>query len=125
MTTLTAAIATRYNVAESAIIEVREWANVFLAVIKGVGARFVSKKLAPSAKPITVEWQVGDTLGKAEYKEERAHFGGKPCYAVYKQLVKKIVGQAPRITWELVQNVAADKFLASLPGFPAGTKFVY
>lgn len=125
MTALTAAIATRYNVAEAAIIEVREWANVFLAVIKGVGARFVSKKLAPSAKPVAVEWQVEGTLGKAEYKEEYAHFGGKPCYAVYKQLVKKVIGQAPRITWELVRNVDANEFLAKLSSFPAGTKFVY
>lgn len=53
MTTLTAAIAQKYNVAESAVTEIREWANVFFAVIQGVGGRFVSKKLAPkAAKPV-------------------------------------------------------------------------
>ncbi len=126
MTTLTANIAAKYNVAESAITEIREWANVFFAVIKGIGGRFVSKKMAPKPELLkSAEWQVGETLCKAEYKCERAHFNGKPCYATYQQVVKKIVGQAPRITWELVRNVAAEEFIAQIANFPADTKFVY
>jgi hypothetical protein len=39
------AIAQHLNVAESAIIRVEEWANVLFAVVKGIGARFVSKKV--------------------------------------------------------------------------------
>jgi hypothetical protein len=125
MTTLTANIAAKYNVAEAAITEIREWAHVYFAVIKGIGARFVSKKLAPKTKSlVSAEWQVGETLCKAEYKCEYAFFGGKPCFATYKQVTKKIVGQAPRITWELVQNVAADEFLAQVANFPSG-KFIY
>lgn len=40
-----AAIANHLNVAESAIVRVEEWATVLFAVVKGIGARFVSKKI--------------------------------------------------------------------------------
>lgn len=43
--TNTAAIATKLNVIESAIVRVEEWANVLFVVVKGLGARFVSKKV--------------------------------------------------------------------------------
>jgi hypothetical protein len=43
--TTTANIAAKFNVLESAIVRVEEWANVMFAVIKGIGSRFVSKKL--------------------------------------------------------------------------------
>ncbi len=49
MTTATA-IAQNLNVAESAILRVEEWANVFFAVVKGLGARFVSKKATAMVK---------------------------------------------------------------------------
>lgn len=39
------AIAQHLNVAESAIVRVEMWANVVFAVVKGLGARFVSKKV--------------------------------------------------------------------------------
>ncbi len=43
--TNTAAIATKLNVLESAIVRVETWANVLFVVVKGLGARFVSKKV--------------------------------------------------------------------------------
>lgn len=39
------AIAQHLNVAEAAIIEVQEWARVLWVRIRGIGARFVSKKV--------------------------------------------------------------------------------
>jgi len=41
----TAAIANHLNVAESAITEVQEWARVMWVRVKGLGARFVSKRV--------------------------------------------------------------------------------
>ena len=46
----TAAIATKLNVLESAIVRIEEWANVLFVVAKGVGARFVSKKINVEVK---------------------------------------------------------------------------
>jgi len=45
MKTLTAAIASHLNVSESAIMRIEEWANVMFVTAKGIGARFVSKKI--------------------------------------------------------------------------------
>lgn len=43
---MNAAIATHLNILESAIIRVEEWSKVLFVVAKGIGARFVSKKVA-------------------------------------------------------------------------------
>lgn len=52
----TLAIAQHLNVIESAIIRVEEWKSVIFAVVKGVGARFVSKKVVPAApRPLTAD----------------------------------------------------------------------
>jgi hypothetical protein len=48
--TMNAAIATKLNVLESAIIRVEEWAHVLFVVVKGLGARFVSKKVVELKK---------------------------------------------------------------------------
>ena len=53
MNTTTTAIATKLNVLESAIVRIEEWASVMFVVVKGLGARFVSKK-AVEAKPMNV-----------------------------------------------------------------------
>jgi hypothetical protein len=42
---MNAVIAQHLNVAESAIVRVEEWANVIFAVVRGLGARFVSKRV--------------------------------------------------------------------------------
>jgi hypothetical protein len=42
----TAAIARHLNVAANAIVEVQEWARVLWVRVRGLGARFVSKKVA-------------------------------------------------------------------------------
>lgn len=43
---MNAAIAQHLNVTESAIVRVEEWSNVLFAVIKGIGGRFISKRIA-------------------------------------------------------------------------------
>ena len=42
---MNSAIATKLNVLESAIVRIEEWAHVLFVVVKGLGARFVSKKV--------------------------------------------------------------------------------
>ena len=49
---MNSAIATKLNVLESAIVRIEEWAHVLFVVVKGLGARFVSKKVL---KEVTVE----------------------------------------------------------------------
>ncbi len=52
----TAAIAQHLNVIEASIIRVEEWKTVIFAVVKGIGARFVSKKVVPATpRPLTAE----------------------------------------------------------------------
>lgn len=51
---MNAQIARHLNIVESAIVRVEEWANVIFAVIKGVGGRFISKKVVKKME-ITVE----------------------------------------------------------------------
>ena len=46
----TAAIANHLNVAEAAITEVQEWARVLWVRVRGLGARFVSKKVIAEMK---------------------------------------------------------------------------
>jgi hypothetical protein len=49
-------IAKHLNVTESAILRLEEWSSVVFAVVKGLGARFVSKKIIPAApRPLTAE----------------------------------------------------------------------
>lgn len=56
-----AAIAQHLNVDESAITRIEEWAHVLFAVVKGLGARFVSKKVVekkmkPSVESVGSRW---------------------------------------------------------------------
>lgn len=54
----TTAIAQHLNVAEAAIVEVQEWARVLWVRVKGLGARFVSKKVTKmEAKTYTVSFK--------------------------------------------------------------------
>jgi hypothetical protein len=46
----TLAIATHLNVLETTIVRIEEWANVLFVVAKGLGARFVSKKINVEVK---------------------------------------------------------------------------
>jgi hypothetical protein len=48
--TTTATIATKLNVLKSAIVRVEEWFSVMFVVVKGLGARFVSKKVVEVKK---------------------------------------------------------------------------
>jgi hypothetical protein len=57
------AIATKLNVLESSIVRVEEWANVLFVVVKGLGARFVSKKVVEEEKKkmeYTIERQLSN-----------------------------------------------------------------
>jgi len=66
MNAATTAIANHLNVATSAIVEVQEWARVLWVRIKGIGARFVSKKVVVEVKPVF------DLEAEIERREEAA-----------------------------------------------------
>jgi hypothetical protein len=78
MTTATAAIANHLNVAASAIVEVQEWARVLWVRIKGVGARFVSKKVI-AVKEDWIKVEVSCEAVVAERNSKRA-FVLRPGY---------------------------------------------
>jgi hypothetical protein len=70
MNTATAAIASRLNVAASAIVEVQEWARVLWVRIKGVGARFVSKKVVEDKVMEVVETALETAVRIAKRQNE-------------------------------------------------------
>lgn len=52
---MNAQLAKHLNIIESAIIRVEEWSKVFFVVVRGLGARFVSKKAVKmDATPVPV-----------------------------------------------------------------------
>lgn len=70
----TAQIASYLNIAEAAIARVEEWAHVLFVVAKGIGARFVSKKIvkkseekAAMANPIV--WRLEAQIRRQEGKK--------------------------------------------------------
>ena len=67
-----AAIASHQNVAESVIVRVEEWASVIFAVVKGLGARFVSKKIVKRELSIPKMEQVGSRWTK--HGKDRIYF---------------------------------------------------
>lgn len=52
--TLTNQVAQHLQVAADAIARIEEWANCLFAVVRGMGARFVSKKIAMTTQPKTI-----------------------------------------------------------------------
>jgi hypothetical protein len=62
----TAAIANHLNVAASAIVEVQEWARVLWVRVKGLGARFVSKKVVTMTQQAP---QLGDYADFREFEK--------------------------------------------------------
>ena len=68
---MNAQIAQHLNVTESAILEVQEWARVLWVRIRGIGARFVSKKVIKMEQQITVEKLV--EVGGSEWQKGNNH----------------------------------------------------
>lgn len=88
-----AAIATKLNVLESAIVRIEEWASVMFVVVKGLGARFVSKKIVEVKKVEELElhtfrvedgswgWKVGQKYkSNGRVMEIVEIVGETPCY---------------------------------------------
>lgn len=71
------AIAAHLNIVESAIIKIEEWANVLFVVVKGVGARFVSKKIAKKMENTTLcTWTLEARMRRQEGKKWVARVTG-------------------------------------------------
>jgi len=112
----TTAIANHLNVAESAIVEVQEWARVLWVRVKGLGARFVSKKIGANkmsltedlrkySKPFGEEQTLIEACSAAKRQERPAI--NKKIYAlkearegVYKKLLNEAWGQLKDMGWE-------------------------
>lgn len=58
---MNAQIAQHLNVAETAILEIQEWAKVLWVRVRGIGARFVSKKVVKVSKKIG-QYVLSDSL---------------------------------------------------------------
>jgi len=110
----TAAIATKLNVLESAIVRIEEWANVLFVVAKGVGARFVSKKVGEKKMKAEYNWNADGTECKAELITDRPHQMGCDYYKVSVLKTKKFVGKPSISSFEFVRNVKADEFVAAM-----------
>jgi len=74
----TAAIASHLNVADSAIVEVQEWARVLWVRVKGLGARFVSKKVIAMVEEKTIVEKLEEIGGSrwAKGAHDRVYFHG-------------------------------------------------
>jgi hypothetical protein len=72
MNTATAAIANHLNVDASAITEVQEWARVLWVRVKGLGARFVSKKVVEVKPVFDLEAELERREKEAEQNAEKA-----------------------------------------------------
>jgi hypothetical protein len=59
------AIAQHLNVPVASILEVQEWARVLWVRVKGLGARFVSKKVVKMAEPKTYKFGQGGNIAIA------------------------------------------------------------
>lgn len=70
----TGAIARKLNILASAIIRVEEWATVLFVVIKGKGARFVSKSVVKFTK---VLWKLTSSTRRQEGKKWVARITGE------------------------------------------------
>lgn len=66
-----AAVASHLNVVESAVVRVEEWANCLFAVVKGLGARFVSKKVikVEETKKVLCMWTLEARMRRQEGKK--------------------------------------------------------
>jgi hypothetical protein len=82
--TNTAAIATSLNVLECAIVRVDEWASVLFVVVKGLGARFVSKKVVKMETKLDRANKIVNELGYGETwtggSVVRVYFGSTSGY---------------------------------------------
>ena len=56
------AISQHLKVAEQAIVKIEEWANCFFVVVRGLGARFVSKKVKGYPKEIKYIYPTGQKI---------------------------------------------------------------
>lgn len=71
---MNAQVAQHLNVAESAILEIQEWARVLWVRVRGIGARFVSKKVVKVDKIQEKRQQMATKLQKMAAKLEASDF---------------------------------------------------
>lgn len=95
---MNAAIATKLNVLESAIVRVEEWAHVLFVVVRGIGARFVSKKIMTTTE-LTAEQLVavgGNRWQKNGY--DRVYFNIAEFVTLSNSKARKLAGV--KLFWE-------------------------
>lgn len=117
----TAAIATKLNVLESAIVRIEEWANVLFVVAKGVGARFVSKKVGVEKMEIEEDWTsyIPDEEGERtndlydrmqELAVDLSHYNGTVPHYKLESLARDIIEE--RLTFaQAVDRITNKKII--------------
>ena len=81
----TTAIAQHLNVLESAITEVQEWARVLWVRVKGIGCRFVSKKVVK-----VVEVKMFDLEAELERREKEAEANAAKAHAMAAEILDSL-----------------------------------
>lgn len=81
MTTTAQNIATKFNVLESAVVRIEEWSSVLFCVVKGLGARFVSKKM--KIEDAMNEVEKLESIGGKVWKECRVYFTDDLLFECY------------------------------------------
>ena len=105
-----AAIATKLNVLQSAIVRVEEWAHVLFVVVKGLGGRFVSKKVV-EVKIVELPKTINYSVPTGQ-QIEMIYVTVKKSYQTYVNGIFK-------------SYVPADQVLKTISRFPADTIFTY
>ena len=120
---MNAAIAQHLNVAQTAILEIQEWASVLWVRVQGLGARFVSKKVIKMSvyDQIKQEFEIAlESVIEALPKENQpANWPDdkRPTYDFYWNIVKKsgdtFSADAVKMTMRLPSlNSFADRMAA-------------
>lgn len=115
------AIAQHLNVAESAIIEVQEWARVLWVRVKGLGARFVSKKVKDMARPVKADKYIVHTIHDKEQllnvpKRVEWDYHGEPAVAELKAPYAQVY--RVKVAGEFKRSIDRVDFLKGLAKYP-------
>lgn len=104
----TAAIAKHFNVIESAIVRVEEWKNCLFCVVRGIGARFVSKKVAKVTQ-----------ISKEEVEALVPSYGD--IWRIWKPYGEVLAVEIPRLAQEVEEGDSASSpdnyLLAKYPAY--------
>lgn len=118
----TLAIATHLNVLETAIVRIEEWASVIFVVAKGVGARFVSKKINVEEVEMNTKnpmFAVHEAIKSDHEKVKGFALGDRQYRGAFDDVMKINQGDCVLLKSALKQDGLEMALLVSLSGIEA------